>query len=232
MKGCIYKTTLFSILLILSIVITGCRDKEEEIREKMLSYVEEKYSENFEIVDYNYNKTYKCYEIGVQTDKIKDGLAAEVDYYPQDGIYDGFYSSLYLSEVTKAFQSVLNLPGKNYIFSEYLIDMMGPQDKKSSYEEYKEFMNVDNAVITINVYCESEAEDSKIIMQAVSGAVESLKNPNCDVDVYLVPEGDLSDIKGYVTTHYRRYDSDDLLKRYAYDFRVKKREGVISLLDK
>lgn len=213
--------------LVPTLLLTGCQGTEK-IHSKMLSHMEEKYSEDFEIVDYNYNKTYGCYEIGVQTDAIKDGLAAEVDYYRNGEIYDGYYANLYLAEVTEAFENVLDLSGEYYTYSEYLIDMMGPQNKTNSYEEYKSCMKVDTAVVMISLFLGSGFENPEEIKQKVSGAIQSLENPNCDVDVYFVSERDLYDVKNYVTTHYRRYDSDDLLSRYAYDFRIRKRNDSVS----
>lgn len=213
--------------LVPTLLLTGCQGTEK-IHSKMLSYMEEKYSEDFEIVDYNYNKTYNCYEIGVQTDSLKDGLAVEVDYYQNGEIYDGYYANLYLMEVTDAFENVLGLSDTHYTFSEYLIDMMGPRDKTNSYEEYKSFMNAETAIVTINLFLESGSVDPEELLQEVEEAVNSLENPNCDVDVYFVSERDLYTVKNYVTAHYRQYDSDDLLSHYEYDFRIRKRDGHIA----
>lgn len=209
-------------------MLTGCQNKEEKIKEEILEYMEQQYSEEFEIVDFNYNRAYGHYEAGVQTNKIKDGRAAEVTYEKR-GMYDDYYASLYCIGVTEDFEDALILPGEKYVYSGFIISMVGPQDKKNSYEEYKEYMNVDNAITVINLYYASDDEKSETVKQAVANALEALDNPNCNVNVHFVLEDDIPNIKQYVTTHYRCYDTDNQLKYYDCAFQVKKRDGVVTL---
>lgn len=214
-------------LLTLCAIITGCQTKEEKIQDKVLSYMEDTYNEEFEVVkDSTYNKTYGCYEFGLQSEGTKDGLAIEVDYYPRNGLWEGYYANMYLLEVTREFQSKLDLSCENYVYSQYYATnmLLSEKDKQNSYEKFKEFSDVDDVTVIINLYCEDDKDIA--IAKKVSDIVSRLDKSELDVCIYFVHKDDILDIKDYVTTHYARiYDSDShLLDRYDYEYRVVKRE--------
>lgn len=197
----------------------------------ILAEMEERYDEEFEIVDFGYNKTYDCYEAGVQTDKTKDTVATEVSYYEDDGMYDEYYANIYCTELTGAFSSELELSGDTYIYTRFLVGISVSEESTMNYEEFQEYYNTDELITGIEVYYAHGGEDMDTLKEEITAVLQALDKSDCNVSLYLVSAKELPEIKEYVTQHYRLYGTGGLLDDYEHDLLIKKRDGEITSIE-
>lgn len=215
---------------ILLLTCVGCQKREEQIENIVLKHMEGRYGEKFEVVDINYNKSSGDYEVGLQTEKIKNGYAVKVSYSSDEKIFDNYYARLYCAEVTESFKEKLDSSVNGYVYTDFKFDVVTPLNTDMTFEEFKIFGGLDSLVTDIKLYCSAiEEEKMKTLLLDIVSHFESAK---CDISVYFVTEEEISDIELFIRNQYLLYDDMNLMDDYEYVFKVTKRDGEISLTEK
>lgn len=223
------KGWIFAVSIVL-LAFTGCTKSEGQIEKIILQHMEERYGEEFEIVDVNYNKSSGSYEVGLQTEKIKNGYAAKVSYSSDEQIFDDYYARLYCAEITESFKKKLDLSVNGYVYTDFQFDVITPSNTDMTFEEFKVFAELDSLVTDIKLYCTDL--DEKKMKDILLNAVSHLPISKCDISVYFVTEEEVSDIEYFIRNHYLLYDNMNLMDDYEYVFKVKKRDGEISITER
>ena len=217
---------------ILLLVLMGCQKSEEEIEKIVLYHMEERYGEEFEIVDVNYNKSSGVYEVGLQTEKIKNGFAAKVSYSSDEDIFDDYYARLYCAKVTEDFKKTFDLSENAYVYTDFQFDVVTPTDTDIIFEEFKASADLDSMVTDIKLYYAASEEEVEKTKRLLLNEIPEFSYSKCDIGVYVVMDEEISDIENFIRNHYLLYDNMNLMDDYEYVFKVKKREGEISLTEK
>lgn len=217
---------------ILLLVLVGCQKSEEEIEKTVLRHMEERYGEEFEIVDVNYNKSSGIYEVGLQTEKIKNGFAAKVSYSSNEKIFDDYYARLYCAKVTEDFEKIFALSEKVYVYTDFQFDVVTPIEADITFDEFIALADLDTLVTDIKLYCATSNEDVERIEQFLLNTLPEFSYSKCDISVYVVTDEEIADIEYFIRNHYLLYDNVNLMDDYEYVFKVKKRDGEIFLTEK
>ena len=221
------KYKIIVLLAALLLILVGCQNDEEKIKSLMLSDLEERYYEKFEIVDFNYNKANHFYEAGVQTEKTKAGYAAEVTYSPDDGVFDEYYTHLYCIEVTNELKKLIELSDDYYMYTMFPISIVTPREVDISYDSFVTYADLENTVINCYVYFPIGSKELEEVREKITNAAMGLDNPNCNISIYFVSEETISDVKYFITNHYKIYDDDKLSYDWDEQIQIKKRDGKI-----
>ena len=196
----------------------------------MLKELEERYSEEFKITQFAYNKSRHRYEAGVVTDQIKEDSPAFVSYRSDEGVFDSYYSSLYAAEITDSYEEKLQLFGDKFIFSYSMIDLSTSSEKVKSYEEAIDFMRMDEAAFYINVFYVINNETPEQILDAIIAALQQIEHPEGTVRLAFVCDkeelqGEKYDInRDYALAYDRR-----TYEVYEVVCQIKKRDNIVTL---
>lgn len=217
---------------ILLLVLVGCQKSEDEIEKNILYHMEERYGEEFEIVDVNYNKSSGVYEVGLQTEKIKNGFAAKVSYSTDEEIFDDYYARLYCAKVTEDFKKIFDISENAYVYTDFQFDVVTPTDTDITFEEFKASADLDSMVTDIKLYYAASNEEVERIKRRLLNEIPEFSYSKCDIGVYIVMDEEISDIENFIRNHYLLYDNMNLMDDYEYVFKVKKREGEVFFSEK
>ena len=226
------KVKLLGFGMLLTFLISGllgCQKDEEAIKKNILNEMESRYHVEFEIVDFNYNKTHRCYEAGVQTENTRNSRATEVDFYLKEGTFDNYYANLYCTEAAQKFENYVGFSGTQFVYSEYLLSMRSPQEEMT-YEDLVQFFDLENQIIIVHAFFDEQTESLENVKERVYHAASNMKNPNMDVYVYLLQKEEVEDVKDFVRSHYNVY-ADDGAEEYEYVCKINKRDGIVNSIE-
>lgn len=217
---------------ILLMVFMGCKKSEEQVEKIILQYMQERYGEEFQIVDTNYNKASGFYEVGIQTEKIENGYAAKVSYSSDEKIFDDYYARLYCAKVTEDFKKTFELSDKVYVYTDFQFNVATPIDLDITFEEFIASANLDTLVTDIKLYCDASEEEVEKVKENLLNKISIFPYSKCNIGVYVVTEAEVFDIEYFIRNHYLLYDNINLMDDYEYVFKIQKRDREISLIEK